>query len=266
MLRYNRLIIRLLAFSFMFVIPLLNLYEIYSITGTFYAINIGGLGIADPSAILQSVFSTGTITIPLLTAALFPVLLCLLLGRVWCGWLCPFHLLSDGIHKFRNYFTKNRRIFLHSPLRANLTRFGFLLMGTAVAGALSLPILNYFNAPGIISTEAMILVKERWFSIEIVLIITILILELTFLPRFWCRLFCPTGAVLSLFRAPFGLRVETDMKNPKKPCCSEHYCEHTCPMGLDPYKESNDLLCTNCGKCIQACASGRLRFRGFSTK
>jgi ferredoxin-type protein NapH len=254
------------VFGLMFLVPILNLLEVYAITGTFYAVNIGGLGISDPSAILQSIFSVGELTIPLLSAALFPILLALVFGRVWCGWMCPYHVLADVAEKLRRRFLKSRPespLPVADPLSANVSRFGFLILGTIAAGAIGVPILNYFNAPGIISTEAMIMVKEHRFSVEILFILAILGLELTILPRFWCRLFCPTGTVVSFFKTPFTLRVGTNVRNPKAPCCKEHYCQRSCPMGLDPYKESGNLLCTNCGLCVQTCVSGRLRFRGF---
>ena len=50
------------VFCLMFVVPVLNLYEIYSITGTFYAINVGGLGISDPVVIIQAIFASGDLT------------------------------------------------------------------------------------------------------------------------------------------------------------------------------------------------------------
>jgi ferredoxin-type protein NapH len=260
--------IRACVFVFMFLVPILNLFEIYSVTGTFYAVNMGGLGASDPSAILQSLFSLGELTIPLLTAALFPILLALIFGRIWCGWMCPYLVLSDLVEKLRSRLSRNRldsTLPVADPLRANVARFGFLALGTAVAGAIGIPILNYFNAPGVASTEAMILVKEHRFSVEILFILAILALEFTVLPRFWCRLFCPTGTIVSVFKTPLTLHVGTGILNPKAPCCKEHYCQQSCPMGLDPYKESGNLLCVNCGLCVKTCASGRLRFRGFES-
>lgn len=99
-------------------------------------------------------------------------------------------------------------------------------------------------------------------------IAAIFLAELFFFPRFWCRLFCPTGACLALIRAPFTLRVRPAVPNPKAPCCKENVCSPACPMGLAPYGQGHDLLCTNCARCIDACRSGRnssvLGFTGFS--
>ncbi len=258
----------------MFLVPVLNLYEIYAVTGTLYAINFGGLGVADPSVILQAIFAAGHLTASLAAAAIFPLLLALLFGRIWCGWMCPYHLVADGAAWLRSWFRRrvqgksdSEPFLVPVSFRANMIRFGFLTAGTALAACIAIPVLNYVNAPGILSTEAMILVKERIVSIEFGFIAVITAIELFLFPRFWCRLFCPTGAVISLFRTPYTLRVKNRLKNLKAPCCKEAHCASACPMGLTPALEADNLLCTNCGRCIDACnahqESGRLHFSAF---
>ncbi len=268
--------IQLVVFAAMFAIPVLNLFEIYAITGTFYSLNVGGLAMADPSALLQTVFASGEFPSLLLASLWFPLLLALLLGRVWCGWMCPYHLLSDGVVRLRAAIRTRvlgrpqpETRVVSSSFRANAVRFGFLLAGCFLAGAVGIPVLNYVNAPGILSTEAMLLVRERAVSVEFGFIVLLLAMELLLFPRFWCRLFCPTGACLSLLRTPYTLHIRSRTRNPTAACCRNNPCSEECPMFLAPFREGGDLLCTNCARCIDACDGRRekemLGFRGFSS-
>ena len=263
------------VFTFMFLVPLLNYYEIYTITGTFYAINIGGLSIADPAVILQTVFAVGNVAVPILGAILFPVVLALLFGRIWCGWMCPYHIVADAtewvrVHWLARLYKRDQPVSypVAQSFKANSMRFGFLILGTILAGAIGIPALNFVSAPGILSTEAMILVKEHMISLEFCFIATLVLLELTILPRFWCRLFCPTGSCISVIRMSFTLRVVNELQKIRKPCCKDNFCASACPMGLQPAIEADNLLCTNCARCIDACkerhGTGRLHFHGFS--
>ncbi len=268
-----RRILQSVVMASIFAVPVLNIYEIYSVTGTLYALNFGGLGVADPAVILQAVFAAGELTVPLLNAVLFPLFVAILFGRIWCGWFCPFLFLAEGADWLRNKIgfkwwprVFGRGVWLQNPLAANVARYVFLVGGTALAGAIAVPVLNYVNAPGILSTEAMIFVKERTVSIEFGFIVVLFVLQATVLPKMWCRLLCPTGAVISLFRSPISLRVISLARQTTGPCCRENTCTSVCPMGLAPFLDAGNLLCVNCGRCIESCRLGNLAFSGFELR
>jgi len=92
MIKKWRKTVQIIVFTGMFVIPILNIFEITFIKGTFYSIDFGDIAIADPLAIFQAIMSSKTINIVMLASLAIPILLMLLLGRVWCSWMCPYYL------------------------------------------------------------------------------------------------------------------------------------------------------------------------------
>ena len=88
-LHFMRRLVQFLAMSFIFVIPILNMLGIRQIIGTYYSISIGNLDIIDPALMLQTIFLTKEIYFPLLLAGIIPLILTLIFGKVFCGWVCP---------------------------------------------------------------------------------------------------------------------------------------------------------------------------------
>jgi len=85
------------------------------------------------------------------------------------------------------------------PHRTNKIRFLTIVFAIFIAGIAGIPLLNLVSAPGIISSQALVLIKFHYLTFEIVFIVILLFLEF-FYPKFWCRFFCPQGIFLSLFR------------------------------------------------------------------
>lgn len=111
----------------------------------------------------------------------------LILGKnVYCGWLCPFGAVQEGIYKALN-LTKNR-LDQRVTVMAGKSRWIFIWLAVMLA--------LFFNNPGIASYEPF----SPFFGGEAntaqwILMILILVLSIVVF-RFWCRCFCPVGAVL----------------------------------------------------------------------
>ena len=251
---------QLLTLAAIFAIPALNLYEITFVKGTFYSMDIGDVALADPLAIFQAVFTSRTITLMMLASVVIPVFLVLMFGRVWCSWFCPYYLLTEVVAWGRSMFailgvkpfTSSYRE--GSTSRQNLIRYLVLGGGLLLAGIAGIPLLNLVSAPGIISSQALVLVKFHTVTFELAFILLILLLEF-FLFKYWCRLFCPTGSFLSLFQWRRGLKVS---KLHQK-CSRCHTCIRSCPMQINPMTEGDNPMCHNCGVCIDACPDNQQR-------
>ncbi|MCA1933421.1 MAG: 4Fe-4S binding protein [Calditerrivibrio sp.] len=263
MIKKYRRLIQIIVFVGMFIIPLLNILEITFIKGTFYSIDIGDVAMADPFAIFQAFLVSRGISFGMVVSVVIPILIMLILGRVWCSWMCPYYLITE----FIEYLRKKLRLKLNRPKyhktlpdKTNFVRFIFLIIGTIVAGISGIPLLNLISAPGVISSQALVLIKFHYITFEIFFILLLLILEFFYF-RFWCRFFCPQGAFLSIFRVKNGLRVEKMVDN----CSNCLSCIRSCPMILNPMEDGLNPLCNNCGDCVDACPDNKkietLKFR-----
>ena len=241
------------VFSFMFLVPVLNLLEIYFVKGTFISLDIGSLGIADPVMILQAVIASFTLSGVLLTSALIPALMTFFFGRIWCSWACPYTLIMEWIEKIppaAKLMRKNRAKLQNNGIvkRTVITRYFVFLGFLFLVGVCGVPVLHLFSPPAVLSTQALLLMKNFTLTVEILFIIALLAAEIFFSYRFACRYLCPTGTCLSLFKSSAGLRVSY-----RGSCIDCKKCLPACPMGLDPMKDEGHSLCFNCGDCINCC-------------
>jgi MauM/NapG family ferredoxin protein len=219
--------------------------------------------------------------------ALLTVGLTVLLGRAWCGWLCPLGITLDLFHPHR---WKNKQPALPEGTRGIKHFLLALILTSALLGSLWLMFLDPLTVMIRSLTEAVypaldravlaveqalyglpalqnplsvldrvlrpaILPADPTFSAGGVLIAGFFvgILALNALaPRFWCRYLCPLGSLLGLASKVAVFRREA---NPLK-CNACGACARVCPTGtIDPQKNfaSDPAECTLCLECVAAC-------------
>lgn len=135
-----------------------------------------------------------------------------------------------------------------------LNRYGV----TAVQGgyqSLGVGPLWFVSPLGLVGRELMSAVLFGAAGTGIGVIVAILLLNLV-TRRLFCRGFCPLGGLLAgLGRARvFGIR---HAGGDGSGCGG---CDRACPLGLEPSRgEGAAARCWNCGRCVDACASGSLQ-------
>ncbi len=180
----------------------------------------------------------------LLIMVVFTVVTTLLLGRVFCGYLCPFGVIQDVIDRV----VPDRIKVRPSPsFHAWGIKVKYVILGCVLAPALleavaphmvnqSFSIYHYVEPFGTVfffSTS-----KILW-----AIAITILIASAV-IPRFYCRYVCPLGAALAVGSrvAPFRIRrVEQ--------CGLCKVCEKHCPTGAIRMAEVDFPECVRCSVC-----------------
>jgi len=244
------------AISFLFVIPILNKYEYNEIIGTFYSISIGNLDIVDPALMFQHILLTKSIYFPLLLAGIIPLIIALIFGKVFCSWVCPFNLFAEYGNKLRQVI---KPIIKKGYNRNPKPHYYWLIFGSiiTIVAISGLPIITLISFPGLISGQIADLVFFGTLGIEIIAILLIIVFEIIYKPRFWCKFVCPVGATLGLIRYKHSLAIQYNAQICTENCPvdkkSKSICNNACPVDLNPRQLGIYPYCTNCGECIAAC-------------
>lgn len=244
------------AFIIILVNPFLNYYlHLNFVQGWYQSIGVGSLWFVSPLEGLESLLITRAVYMPSLIGMLIPFILALLLGRVFCSWICPVTFFLELFDRLRKKITGKKHL-RNKLLFAKKTLWFVLIAELLVSMIIGAPLFVFLSPPGLIGRELMMLVFFGKLAFEGSILVVILILELL-TRRFFCRSFCPLGGLLALIGSRRKLVVELLPQN----CTGCRKCEKTCPMGLVPHlDEGKSPYCWNCGECIDSCNDNGLKF------
>jgi polyferredoxin len=211
-------------------------------------------------------------------------------GRAMCGWMCPIGFIQDIITKIRTRLHLNsREMSQKNHERLTLAKYAVLFLFLLLALSLGISALAHSDAgtqyqsqfsefpliesgatpcetcPGpIIGTfmpddfidngleGTFVLTTEAGLRIFVFIGF---IVGAVLMGRFFCRYFCPSGAMISLFNKSSMLSIG---KNQDK-CTKCNYCVTACPMRVSRLKDEDvdyeirDRECTFCLNCVDAC-------------
>jgi polyferredoxin len=225
--------------------------------------------------------------------ALAPLLLTLLFGRAWCGWLCPLGTMLDLVHGQPG---RGRRLAVPEGWRGVKYVLLLLILFAALLGNQTLlfldPLAIFFRTlsaavwpaldqiatalesflsqvPGfdgpISSLDTVIrplILPAAPVSYQDALVFAAFFVALLALnalaPRFWCRYLCPLGALLGLISRVALFRREVTVS-----CNGCGLCSAGCPTGtIDPARNyaSDPAECTVCMECLETCPLGAVTF------
>jgi len=202
-------------------------------------------------------------------APLMLIALTLILGRFFCGWVCPVGTVLDLVRSLA--FWQKRRKPSHAmrlfPANANSHLRYYLLIAVALAGLFSLqalglldPLVIFLRASTALASNLFTLRQpplRAFLSIISLLFVAIVTLEL-WQPRFWCRNLCPLGALISVFS-----RFSLLNRQVSSACSFCGDCRRACVMNAIPRKEPHDTDysdCTFCLECESACPNTGISF------
>ena len=200
----------------------------------------------------------------------FLILLGVLLGRLICGFLCPFGWFQELLHRIptRKLSTKKLRpltylkyvillvmVVLLPAFAVNDVGMGdpffckYLFPQGVLEGAIPLALVN----------SGIRAALGKLFNWKLCILLEVTALSILFYRPF-CKWLCPLGAFYALFNKVSLLQMKVDANA----CISCGKCARACGMDVDVTKTPDHAECIRCGKCVLACPTGAVHFRyGF---
>ena len=190
-------------------------------------------------------------TAALLGGAIVIAFYALVGGRMFCSWVCPVNMVTDGASWLRRRWgiTSGR-----APKRELRTWIlGAVLVASAVTG---LTVWEWVNPVSMTHRAIIFGGVVAWGAVAAVFLFDLLVA-----PRGWCGHVCPMGAAYKLIGKGSLLRVSAQHSSKCNDCAD---CYAVCPephiipvplkgkAGALPVIQTAD--CTNCGRCIDVCS------------
>jgi len=178
-------------------------------------------------------------------------------GRMACGWACPFGLLQEVLYKLP---TPKYKL----PQGLKYIKYGILLFFVFLFPALIVDRLGYgqnwfcrFLCPaGTLEAGIPLLflipdlrAQIGWLFFNKLFILIVFLLLMVFFKRPFCRILCPLGAFYSFFNRISLLKMYVN----KDMCTKCNLCYQHCPMELKVYEDPNQLECIRCFICQEVC-------------
>ena len=196
-----------------------------------------------------------------------------LIGRFVCGWLCPFGLVQDLLHKIP--FPKKIKTFRGDKLLRKL-KYVILAVFVILMPLYLVDIMDqgspYFcklicPAGTLEGGIPLVLLNKSmrraigWLYVwkNVLLAVTVLLSILIYRP--FCKYICPLGAIYSVFNPISVFKYKVD----KNKCTQCGACAKVCKMQVNPSKTPNHPECIRCGQCKKICPTGAITANNIQT-
>jgi polyferredoxin/ferredoxin len=247
----------------------------------------------DPLVMLATMLSTGHVY-RYLGWALIVVALTLLFGRVFCNWICPYGSLHQFVGWLFNIRKAGERVQANRYRPVYFLKYVILIVFLIMAsmGALQIGLLDpiclmYRSfatvaaplsdmaldqatvaaggvqldtwwldalrfAPGV---ERRVFVGSFWIGVMLLGLVAANV----FIPRMFCRMLCPLGALLGFLSRFAIFRINRDVHK----CTDCGLCAARCEGACDPQGNVRQSECFSCMNCLDDCPEDALSFTAF---
>ncbi len=185
-------------------------------------------------------------------------------GRMACGWICPFGLLQEYLYKI-----PSPKIAI--PRFLNYAKYAFLAVMVILMPAflvdefgLGEPYFCKLVCPaGTLEGGIPLPLLEPQLGNQLgaiyalkLSILAVFLVWMVLTHRAFCRTTCPLGAIYSLFNRFSFYNMSWNATT----CIKCDTCYKQCPMGLKVYEGPNAGACIRCLKCRDNCPTGSIAY------
>ncbi|MGF7186282.1 polyferredoxin [Desulfitispora alkaliphila] len=228
--------IRMLSQIFFFI------FLVLFVVGTICAFTLGDKQVFTCTVgMLQITIGSQTLIWSVIISGLSLIVLTIILGRVFCSWVCPFGSLLDFFQGLLKKVQKKKRVAHVNQLNTKniferrQNKYGVLAGIMIAAGIVKSPVFCTVCPIGGTCRAAGI--QQARFGLETAIIPLIAGLEV-FKKRFWCRYLCPVGALVALTDRVSFLKI----KLPADTCINCGRCNEVCSMDVNPLSSTRNAL------------------------
>ncbi|MEM4465993.1 MAG: 4Fe-4S binding protein [Nitrososphaerota archaeon] len=250
----------------------LIIYNIPIIVGSLVSSKVLNIiGFVDPTAAIEKLLAYKQPIVFPTIAFLTTLVLYLVLGRVFCGWICPLDIFYSYFRNLRRSRSSSHSRIVYFSLKFYIPMF-VIIFGMSIFAYIPI-YTNYLNVitmfsviinllSQIFSPTIAIPAKIEYAIIVILLTFILDIIVSTVYPRFWCRRICITGILYGTFNKLSLLTLKIN----DKLCTFCGRCDEVCrtsipiiskyiKMGKDSIR---DIDCIKCFECIEVCPTNAL--------
>jgi polyferredoxin len=171
--------------------------------------------------------------------------LSVLLGPVFCGWICPLGSFQEFTRRlFNRVFRGKLNFTVPKKIDVYLRYFRYLVLARVIYVTANAGVLIFQNV------DPFYALFNFWtgeVAVSALLILSLVIIGTIFIERPWCKYACPYGALLGITNTFSVFKI----KRNKDTCINCNMCSDACPMNIDVATKDAvlDHQCIRCMEC-----------------
>jgi len=184
----------------------------------------------------------------------------LLVGRLACGWLCPFGWLQEQMYGLRSRWHWSH---WHISERWGWMPYVFLI---GLVGMIPFvtrepwfsklcPVGTLEAGIPLVLSMATLRAQVGWLFVLKLAILLAFLVWMTRSKRPFCRFVCPLGAIWSPFNRASALHLAVDQGQ----CTQCDACREVCPVDISVHADPNSTRCVRCLECVKTCPETAIR-------